>query len=228
LTRGSDPFAEITPSPPHRLTALPPTFNRRTATRVRNGEVQRKNRHRPTGHNGYVFARESPGRGFRHVVSLEDVRTFIELIPDWDRYSERLARIVLARPMDGWDAAHEFSFREETGAIFLYAWSEDLWVEWFPDYFDSHEPILQALGVSTSPADPKRTRVICRFTAAQARAFMLLHVFLHELGHHYDHIHQKHHSRSRGEDYAERFANDRFASLFPAYVQAFGSPVGSG
>jgi hypothetical protein len=25
---------------------------------------------------------------------------------------------------------------------------------------------------------------MCRFTEAQARAFMLLHVFLHELGHH--------------------------------------------
>src|SRR5436190_19075258 len=96
-------------------------FNRRTATKIRGGRVQRKNRNRPTGHEGYILDRESAGRGFRHVVSKRDVQGFIDIIPDWHRFSERLERIVLASPKDGSDGAHEFYHREETGAIFLSA-----------------------------------------------------------------------------------------------------------
>jgi hypothetical protein len=47
---------------------------------------------------------------------------------------------------------------------------------------------------------------------------------MHELGHHYDRIHQKHLGSSKGEDYAERFATSRFEQLFPAYVRVFGHP----
>jgi hypothetical protein len=54
---------------------------------------------------------------------------------------------------------------------------------------------------------------------------MLLHVFMHELGHHFDKIHQKHIGSTKGEDYAERFATNRFAQLFPAYVCVFGNPA---
>jgi len=77
--------------------------NRRTATKVKDGRVQRKNRHRPTGHDGFVLDRESPGRGFRHVVTKRDVQMFIDIIPDWHRLSERLERIVLASRSDSCD-----------------------------------------------------------------------------------------------------------------------------
>src|SRR5215204_5728629 len=190
------------------------SFNRRTATKVKDGRVQRKNRHRPTGHEGYVLDRESPGRGFRHVVSKRDVQAFIDIIPDWHRFSERLERIVLASRCDNLDGAHEFYHREETGAIFLHAWHDDLWTEISASYFDAHEQIFERLGVSYDRLDE---RVACRFTEPQARAFLLLHVFMHELGHHYDRIHQKHLGSTKGEDYAERFATSRFAQLFPLY-----------
>ncbi len=196
-------------------------FNRRTATKVKDGRVQRKNRHRPTGHEGYVLDRESPGRGFRHVVSKRDVQAFIDIIPDWHRYSERLERIVLASRSDGCDGAHEFYHREETGAIFLHAWREDLWVDLTVPYFNSHQQVFEALGLSY---DHGEECVTCRFTEAQARAFMLLHIFMHELGHHYDRIHQKHLDSSKGEDHAERFATSRFEQLFPPYVRVFGHP----
>jgi hypothetical protein len=197
------------------------SFNRRTATKVKAGRVQRKNHHRPTGHEGYVLDRESPGRGFRHVLSKRDIQAFIDLIPGWDRYSERLERIVLARPVNSWDGAHVFYFREETGSIFLYAWREDLWIELAGSYFDSHRGIFETLGVSF---DRGNECSVCRFTEPQARAFMLLHVFMHELGHHYDRIHQKHPHSSKGEDYAEKFALSRFEQLFPVYVAMFGHP----
>jgi hypothetical protein len=197
------------------------TFNRRTATRVKNGRVQRKNHHRPTGHDGYVLDRESPGRGFRHVVTKRDVQAFIDIVPEWNRFSERLERIVLASPRDGCDGQYGFYHREETGAIFLHAWHDDLWTDLTTTYFDAHQNIFEQFGVSY---DRLKDYVVCRFTEAQARAFLLLHVFMHELGHHYDRIHQKHLGASKSEDYAERFAVSRFDQLFPGYVRTFGHP----
>ncbi|MGB0579571.1 MAG: hypothetical protein ACPGVU_07715 [Limisphaerales bacterium] len=202
---------------------MPPSFNRRTAPKVKDGKVQWKNRHRPTVHNGFVLDRESPRRGYRHVFSKQDLRDFIEIIPNWSRYSERLERIVLARNDDENDGLYDFYHREKTGAIFLHAWREDLWVEFNPDYFDDHQSIMETLGVAF---DRGSDVVNCRLTEAQARAFMLLHVFMHELGHHYDRISQKNGGTCRGEDYAERFANSRFNELFPAYVRVFGHPKG--
>jgi len=151
-------------------------FNRRTATKVKDGRVQRKNRHRPTGHNGYVVDRESPGRGFRHVVTKQDVHSFIELVPEWERFSERLERIRLAGPVAAQDALYVFYDREETGAILLHAWPEDLWMDLATSYFEAHRSIFERLGVSY---DVRENSVFCRFTEEQARAFMLLHVFMH-------------------------------------------------
>jgi hypothetical protein len=199
------------------------SFNRRTATKVKDGQVQRKNRVRPTGHEGYVLDRESPGRGFRHVVSKRDIQAFIEIIPEWERLSERLERIALVAHAS-WDGRHEFYHREETGGIFLAAWPDDLWIEVSVPYFEAHSDIFARFGVSH---DQLEDGVMCRFTEAQAHAFMLLHVFMHELGHHHDKLHQKHLGASKGEDYAERFATSRFDQLFPAYVRVFGHPNGA-
>ena len=198
------------------------SINRRTATKVKNGRVQQKNRTRPTSHQGYVLDRQSPGQGFRHVVTKRDVQSFIEIIPDWHKLSERLERIVLASPNEDMEGAHEFYHREETGAIFLHAWAEDLWTELPAPYFDEHQPIFERLGVSY---DRLEDTVICRFTGEQARAYTLLHIFLHELGHHHDAIHQNHHGAKRGEDYAERFALGRFEQMYPDYVRIFGNPA---
>lgn len=197
------------------------TFNRRTATKVRDGRVQRKNRHRPTGHNGYVLDRESPGRGFRHVLSQRDVQAFIEIVPEWAKFSKYLERIVLAVHRDDSDGFYEFYRREETGAIFLNAWRDDLWIDLDTTYFDAHRGIFECFGLSHDRMDD---HVACRFTEPQARAFMLLHVFMHELGHHHDRIHQKHWGSSKGEDYAEKFATSRFEQLFPGYERVFGHP----
>lgn len=197
------------------------SFNRRTATKVRNGRVQKKNQLRPTGLEGYVLDRESPGRGFRHVVSKRDLQAFIDIIPYWQKFSQRLERIVLSS-CSSYDGQYAFYHREETGAIFLAAWNEDLWIELNRGYFDAHRTIFERINVS---CDVRKETVFCRFTEAQARAFTLLHVFMHELGHHHDRMNQKHRDSSRGEDFAERFANSRFDQLYTPYVSVFGDPA---
>jgi hypothetical protein len=195
-------------------------YNRRTATKVKHGRVQPRNRHVPTGLLGLVIDRESPGRGSRHVLTKRDLVAFIDIIPDWSRLSQRLERIVLASDTT-LDGHYAFYHREETGAIFLHAWHQDLWTEFDTDHFESHRDLFERLGVSS---DRTREAVLCRFTEAQARAFMLLHVFLHELGHHYDRLQQLHGKSTSGEDYAEQFANSRFNLLWPDYIRILGDP----
>jgi hypothetical protein len=122
------------------------SFNRRTATKVKDGRVQRKNRHRPTGHDGYVLHRESPGRGFRHVVTKRDVQAFIDIIPEWHRFAERLEHIVLVTGNHDWYGLYRFYHREETGAIFLHAWADDLWMEIDTPWFEDHATIFESCG----------------------------------------------------------------------------------
>lgn len=196
-------------------------YNRRTATKVKNGRVQKKNRHTFSGHLACTIDRESPGRGYRHVLSKRDVLDFINIIPDWESFAHRLERITLSGPCDH-DGCHTFYHREESGCICLHAWEEDLWVPLSHGYFESHAEIFGRLGVSH---DMLEDEVVCRFTEGQARAFMLLHVFMHELGHHWDRITQKHHGKGRGEAFAERFANRHFDLLYPEYVRVFGDPA---
>jgi hypothetical protein len=201
---------------------MQPRFNRRSAPKVRDGKVQRKNRHIPTTHQGYVLDRRPPGKGYTHVLSKKNLQDFIDLLPDWHVYSERLERIVLAPGDSTCDGYHQFHRREGTGSISLCAWEKQLWTPVAKQYFADHKPHFQALGLSfdTTPL----THVLCRFTIAQARAFTLLHVFLHELGHHYDRLTRRNTHSGRGEEFAESFANRRFDDLLPRYIARFGDP----
>lgn len=201
------------------------SYPRRTGTKVVDDETRRKNRHIPTGHRGYVLDRESPGKGCRHVVTKRQVLDFLDIIPDWPVLSHRLERIVLAAGDGSSDGYHSFYHREETGAIFLCAWDNDLWIPLTSTYFEAHRDLLLRLGVSCDAGDAGNAPVDCRFTEGQATAFVLLHVFMHELGHHWDTTHQKGRRSGRGEDYAEAFANRYLERLLPAYIRAFGDPA---
>src|SRR5437868_13800909 len=123
-------------------------FNRRTATKVKDGRVQRKNRRTFTSHQRLVIDRESPGRSRCHVVSKRDILAFIDIIPDWERLSVRLERIVLSADDEGFDGFYEFFDHEETGAIFLTAWDENLWMSVPEKYFSEHSVEFERLGVS--------------------------------------------------------------------------------
>lgn len=197
--------------------------SRRTATKVKDGRVQRKNRAKRSSHCRLEIMRRTPERGFRHVVSKQDILSFIELIPEWERLSEGLERIVLVGGGDDCDGYYLFFHRAETGGIYLHAWPEDLWVTFSKGHYDYH-PQLEVLGVA---AEVQGDSVRCHFSEAQARAFLLLHVFMHELGHHWHALKRRHRSSKLDEDFAEKFANERFWDLYPGYVRVFGDPAKS-
>lgn len=198
-------------------------YQRRKVTpKVRGGVVQRKNNHTPTAALGYVLARQSPRRGYRHLVSKQDIRLLTSIIPGWRSLSEGLETILLTAGDRRNDGVYEVFPREKTGSIQIPAWEGELWRLMVPEYAAEHEGVLAMLGVAREPVDDG---VRCRFTLPQAKAFLLLHVFLHELGHHVDRMTSKAQAAMpRGEPFAEAYAHELCAQIWPNYVRLFGDP----
>ena len=180
-------------------------YPRKTAPKVRNGKVQRKNRWAPT-QNCYntaqpvpVFGTGAAGWGYRHLVRKDDLRSFVALVPNWNDLALGLNVLILARGRDdclGW---------HRPGLVAICAWEREIaWSGVDDGFYREHQRLLQNLGV---PCLKRGEDWELRFTADTARAFQLVHVLVHELGHHHDRITTRSKiCASRGEGYAEAYA----------------------
>jgi hypothetical protein len=75
------------------------------------------------------------------------------------------------------------------------------------------------LGVEVWKVGP---RWVAQWTVDQARAYQLLHVFLHELGHHADRASTQSGRRAaRGEAYAEQFALELGSYIWDDFTRVF-------
>lgn len=178
---------------------------RKTAPSVRDGRVQRKNRWaRTPPRDAPRVIRERPPRGFRHILTVADVESFLELVPA--ELTCGVEHVVLsADPSSlGW-------YRR--GVVAVCAWPRELWAWWSKDFVDEHRASLERYGV---PMKLHFGRVLCDFSERQIRAFQLLRVLMHELGHHAD--------VERGEPYANRFEVEWDQRLWSKYVARFGEP----
>jgi hypothetical protein len=190
--------------------------NRRTATKVRDGRVLKKNRWAvtPTYFNTeqvhVVIDREAAGPGYRHLVRKEHIRRFINFLPDWKELSVGLNAIVLARGQPGSDGWHT------KGVVGLCAWERELWRVVGQGYYQDHADLLSRLRV---PIHDRHAE----FTEATARACQLLHILLHEFGHHHDRMSTRAKRRtSRGEGFAEDYAAKYEALIWNRYLDEFG------
>ena len=192
---------------------------RKNAPKVKGGRVQKKNNWEPTpryegGSQRYpAFDRRRPREGYRHLLKRRDLEHFIDLLPDWDDLAVGLEAVVLDDDEGmGW---------HDTGSVGICAWDDDLW--WTgadPDFVAEHRDVCGLLGVDYSEDDGKW---VVRWTEGQARAFQLLHVFLHELGHHYDRMTTRSkRGTARGEPYAEAYARRYFDRIWDGYLREFG------
>jgi len=195
-------------------------INRKSTPHVVDGRVQKKNNPEWTA-NYYTAAppapvidRQRPGPGYRHVLMQRDVEAFIKLLPDWAELSRGLNAIVLApgeRNLNGWHTL---------GVVGICAWEADLWIDYSVGHYEDHKAIFERLGVASHSI---LNGVMCEFTEDQARAFQLLHILLHELGHHHDRMTTKSKVRaSRGEPYAESYALAYEAQIWERYQEEFG------
>ena len=103
--------------------------------------------------------------------------------------------------------------------IGICAWNRDIWVEVSKPYYREHEEVISRLGVESERQDYFH---VCKFTEATARAYQLLHVFLHELGHHHDRMTTKRKMfTGRGERYAEDWAIKYEQIVWDSYLKKF-------
>ncbi len=195
-------------------------INRKSTPGVSSGRVQKKNNpewtanYYTTSPPSLVIDRQRPGQGYRHVLMQRDVERFIRLLPDWAELSRGLRAIVLApgeRGTAGWHTP---------GVVGVCAWEVDLWIDYAVGHYEDHQAIFERLGVRSHKIE---NGVMCEFTEDQARAYQLLHILLHELGHHHDRMTTKSKVRAaRGEPYAESYALAYEARIWDRYQEEFG------
>jgi hypothetical protein len=198
---------------------MPPN-RRRDAVRVRGGRTQKKNNWRPDRADYFALAqdeirldRRSPGPGFRHLLTIAQLRSFVGLLPDWDEVAVGLDAIVLDAGEDG---THGWAW---DGVVAVCAWEHELWWEdCSPWFVKDHREVFDLIGVDVVRHG---RRVQVRWTEAQARAFQLLHILPHELGHHHDRITTRSWAMARGEAYAEDYALRVQSQVWPAYAGLF-------
>lgn len=198
--------------------------NSRQSPSVVNGRVRKKNNWELTP-NYYshqqqelVIDRWRPGIGYRHVLMKRDIELFIKLLPDWEEMSRDLDAIVLAQGSCFRDGYHR------TGVVHICAWNADWWRESSIEHWEEHRDIWEKLGVPCEEKEDEFGKfMLCKWTKNTARAYQLLHILTHELGHHHDRITtQSQKKAARGESYAEAYARkygdlvwERFTKNFP-------------
>lgn len=197
-----------------------PSPNRKSTPKVKDGKVQKKN-FQGTTNNYYdhvqpelVIDRQRPGPGARHILTVEDIRSFIRIIPDWGKLSKGLDAIILT-PFD----EDCFGRYNTLGLIKLSAWPRDLWISLHVSVYERKHWLLERIGVEFEPSGDQ---VLVKFTEEQARAALLLGTFLHELGHHVDRMTSRNQIEAgNGEPFAEGFNRDIADKIWPAYTRAF-------
>ena len=147
--------------------------------------------------------------------ALADVTAFLRLLPDWSKLSEGLNAIVLASGQPDWDGWYK------PGVVAVCAWNRELWQEVSGQFYAEHRSLLDRLEVPCEPATDGD--FLCHFTEASIRAYQLLHVLLHELGHHHDQMTTRNKKDCcRGESYAEQYALAYEKVIWDRYLQEFG------
>jgi hypothetical protein len=194
-------------------------ITRRTATKIKDGSVQKKNRHTKTPnywnthYDDIQIDAEKPGKGYKHFLKKRDIKMFLNILPNHEEIDPDFDAVLLSQGSyynDGW---------YKNGVVAINAWEKDLCRNCSMDYFKDHKEIFDKLEVKY---DIKKDHVICDFTENQIKAYQLLHVFLHEVGHHHDCVHTK--SRkccSKGEKYAEDYALKYEKIIWEKYFENF-------
>lgn len=224
ITKGM--AGENTPERGHKGDTVMARFSRqvntkrRISTKVVGGKVQRKDRfdETPSYWNTSqpipVIDRQRPGPGYRHMLLKRDVEDFIEILPDWDELSVGLDAIVLAEGEEGMYGWYDM------GVIGICAWPRKIWVRESRDHYGDHKDLFERLGVEP---DFRGEWVLWKHTEATVKAFQLMRVLVHELGHHYDRMNSRNQEFcGRGEDFAENYAIRNQPLIMERYFERFG------
>jgi hypothetical protein len=106
------------------------------------------------------------------------------------------------------------------GLVAICAWERSIFLgETDHEFYRAHQAILEKLGV---PCVRQTDEWELQFTEETARAFQLIHILIHELGHHHDRMTTRSkHDACRGEGYAEAYARQFEDVLLARYRNEF-------
>ncbi len=195
-------------------------LNRKTSPKVVGGLTLRKNNHKLTSNywntvqEEVVIDSEKPGRGYKHFLKKRDILKFIETLPNWNEISVDLDAIVLIAGEWGLDG-----YYNNDGVICICAWEKEMDRTFSQGYFNDHKELFERLGVKSKKI---KGEYFCEFNEDQIKAFQLLHILLHEIGHHVDRINTRSkRTCSRGEKFAEDYAFEHEAIVWERYQNEF-------
>jgi hypothetical protein len=122
------------------------------------------------------------------------------LLPEWETISAGLNAIVLDSGRETYLGWHR------PGVVAICAWETELeWDDCCPEFYREHKAVFAKLEIPVEQADDGAINV--RFTYETAKAFLLVHVLVHEFGHHRDRMTTRsRRDAARGEPYAEAYA----------------------
>ena len=210
----------IAPPSTNQLKTMKRSINRKTTPKVKGGKPLRKNNHALTPNYWNTIQAEvqideqKPGKGYKHFLKKRDILRFLEIIPNWEYLSEGLDAIVLEAGNGRYDGVYN-----NNGVICIAAWEKEQDVLVNRTYYEEHKALFQRLGIK---ATEQKKGVFCEFSVDQIKAFQLLHILLHELGHHFDRIMTRSRFKSsRGEQFAENFAYIKEKEMWVNYQEVF-------
>lgn len=121
--------------------------------------------------------RRDPAWGHRHLITVAQLRAFLDPLPDWDELAVGLRAFVL-------DSADDCTGWHDRGVVAVCAWEQELWwTEAYPAFVKEHRALFDLL---TIECEQRGEYVEVPWTEEQARAFQLLHILTRELGDHHD------------------------------------------
>ena len=190
--------------------------------RVRGGRVAKKNNWTPDAKDYYALPqseiqieRTDPGRGYRHVVTVAQLRRFLGILPDWDELAIGLEAISIYR------GNPDYVGLSNPGVVVITAWVREMWWRVEPSWIKEEAELFDRLEVEIVP-HPRAPDLEVRWTEPQARAYMLTDVLIHELGHHHDRMTSRGARASRGEPYAVQYSRRVREEIWPVYLEEIG------
>ncbi len=192
---------------------------RKSTPGVVDGRVKKKNRTAlsPDPYESDLpsleIRRMRPAKGYYHAVSVTDVRRMIALIPDWDEVAQGIRAVFLTPGGD--DAYGRYN---NAGIIKLDAWPRS----GIDPVLDRKRWLLAQIGIDLGSL---KEGDLVQMNRDQARCFLLLGTFLHEIGHHLDRMSTRSkRDAANGEAVAVAYEHRRQQELYPAYCAEFGVP----
>lgn len=151
-----------------------------------------------SGEGNYKIVCQSPGKGYRHVVTEDDVRDRLARLPEW---MTRSLEVVQLSQITRKKKTFPCYGMQWGSALYLYPIEESRIEQFLSPPAPRHKKETSLFGGVWSQA--QNGRWICTWTEESIRDFYLNNILIHELGHLLDERNRSYLDRER---YAEWFA----------------------